>query len=331
MKNPEIVIRRLNDDRAFACYYKGDYKNQSGKTHKLWTFSLLVTSNSTSDLYNALMHLITAHDRHDERYNKNSEFILQQFHFYKVYNDGGDCIDKRIQFTISPIELPLDFDNTASEDDIITKNDIKAINGFITDIRYEMYDDDHYNDLIHMMINDTNYTSNMRILTAYSLSEDRLKDNDYMNAMMRCLNGTMISKYHYKSHSNETQMWCKNCNHMYNALMNHYYYMGNRVIHNTLTTPKNTKDERKVLNITKIGSHECVKGVIGREVDFLINYDDERKDKEDNTNTDNFDFHDRYLLVPSTIYDMDIINESDMKLRYIRCYNCGTLIKELLV
>ena len=120
MKNPEIIIRRLNDDRAFACYYKGDYKNQSGKTHKLQTFSLLVTRNSTSDLYNALMHLITAHDRHDERYNKNSEFILQQFHFYKVYNDGGDCIDKRIQFTISPIELPLDFDNTASEDDIIT-------------------------------------------------------------------------------------------------------------------------------------------------------------------------------------------------------------------
>ena len=326
MKNPEIVIRRLNGDRAFACYYKGDYENQSGKTHKLWTLSLLSTRDFTPNLYDALRHLITAHDRH----NKNSEFILQQFHFYTVYNDAGDCIDERIQFTMSPIELPLDFDNTASKDDIITRDDIKAINNFIIDIRVEMYDD-HYNDVIRMMINDTSNTSNMRILTAYSLSSDRLKDNDFMQAMMRCLNGTMISKYHYKSHSNETEMWCNNCHHMYHALMNYYYYMGNRVLYNTLTDPKNTKEERKVIDISKIEFHECVKGVIGRGVLFLSNNnEDERKDKEDNTTTGDFNFKDKYLLVPSTMYDMDIINESDMKLRYVRCYNCGTLFDELL-
>ena len=116
MKNPEIIIRRLNDDRAFACYYKGDYKNQSGHTHKLWTFSLLITRNFASDLYNAISHLITAHDTHD----KNSEFILQQLNFYKVYIDKNVCIDKRIQFTMSPIELS---SNNNKSDCLITKKD----------------------------------------------------------------------------------------------------------------------------------------------------------------------------------------------------------------
>ena len=120
-------------------------------------------------------------------------------------------------------------------------------------------------------------------------------------------------------------MWCKNCHHMYNTLMNHYYYMGNRVRYNTLAAPKNTKEERKVLNISNIKSHECVKGVIGREVDFLKN-----DKEEDNTNTNDFNFHNKYLLVPSTMYDMDIINESNLKLKYIRCYNCGTLFDEVL-
>lgn len=323
MKNPEIIIRRLNDDRAFACYYKGDYENQSGKIHKLLTFSLLATRDFTPNLYDAISHLIKAHDRHD----KDSESILQQFHFYKVYSDnyfyGSACTDNRIQLSMSPIDLPTD--NTESKDDsIITMADIEAINNFIIDIRDEMHDD-HYNDAIRMMINDNSNTSSIRILTAYSLSSDRLKDKDYISAMMKCLNGTMISKYHYKDHSNETQMWCKNCHHMYHSLMNYYYYMGNRVIYNTLATPKNIKDEKKVLDISEIKCHECVKGVIGREVDFLKN------NKEDNTNTNDFNFHDKYLLVPSTMYDIDTINESNMKLRYVRCYNCGTLYTELLV
>ena len=315
MKNPEIVIRRLNDDRAFACYYKGDYENQSGHTHKLWTFSLLVTRNFASDLYNAISHLITAHDTHD----KNSEFILQQLNFYKVYIDKSICIDKRIQFTMSHIELS---SNNNESGCLITKADIEAINNFIDDIRDEMYND-HYNKMIHMMINDASNTPNTRILTAYSLSSDRLKDKDYMEVMMKYLNGAMVPEYYYKEDDNAT-MWCNICHHRYHALTNEYYYMGNRIVYNTQTNSRNMEGEKekKVLDRTKIECHRCIKGVVGRTIDFLNN-------KEGNNTNTNDDMNE-YLLVLSTMYDMDIINESNMKLKYVRCDNCGSVIKEYL-
>lgn len=316
MKNPEIVIRRLNDDRAFACYYKGDYENQSGHTHKLWTFSLLVTRNFASDLYNAISHLITAHDTHD----KNSEFILQQLNFYKVYIGKSVCIDKRIQFTMSPIELS---SNNNESDCLITKADIEAINNFIDDICDEMYNDHHYNKMIHMMINDASNTPNTRILTAYSLSSDRLKDKDYMEVMMKYLNGATVPEYYYKEDDNAT-MWCNICHYRYHALTNEYYYMGNRIVYNTQTNSRNIEGEKekKVLDRPKIEWHRCIKGVVGRTIDFLNN-------KEDNNTSTNDDMNE-YLLVLSTMYDMDIINESNMKLKYVRCDNCGSVIKEYL-
>ena len=104
---PEVVIRRLQNDEAFAVYANVDspdaisnvIRNIISNTRRYTVLIAIITQKSNPNYFNSIKNLIRFNDDFDKGVAiPESHHLKNMFHFVFVRDDKGNILEKLIKF-----------------------------------------------------------------------------------------------------------------------------------------------------------------------------------------------------------------------------------------
>ena len=97
--NPKMVIRRLQDDNAFAIYSNVEMTDTIGNTYKHMVLIAIITQKSNPKYFNSINNLIRFNNDFDKGVTIPESYHLKNmFHSVFVRDDKGNVLEKLIKF-----------------------------------------------------------------------------------------------------------------------------------------------------------------------------------------------------------------------------------------
>ena len=97
--NPKMVIRRLQDDNAFAIYSNVDTTDTVGNKYKYMVLIAIITQKSNPEYFNSIKNLIRFNDDFDKGVAiPESHYLKNIFNSVFVRDNKGNILEKLIKF-----------------------------------------------------------------------------------------------------------------------------------------------------------------------------------------------------------------------------------------
>lgn len=309
-QNPNMVIRRLQDDQAFVIYSKA--KDEScGNPYYYYILIDVITQKTNPDYFKTINNLIRFHNDLDKGIEIPESYHLRNmFHPLFTRDNKGDILEKLIKFNHREFCTI----GTMVVDDYTTKDDVYNLISMLhkcTDFcrehkKISNLDNPHlYDHFKYALATVDKYASEDEVLTkaitenlyGYKINDvGRAADTGYFASISSNPDKILIKHQ------------CPSCkDFITNPGDFTLYYTGVLLFHQAIDVDK------KIVETTREDKYRYLKG---EYVYHQINFNDPNRDKHSNA------IFEKYLI-PILWFDFENVNYVNTKLTNIRCDNCG--------